>query len=373
MSLGCRLIAAKNERRNTYMNLAYTGPIDNTNLQGSIPYAKVANMAMDMFCDTSVAAPASGAEDKEIDDDQPKQSLLEVVDGVNKGKPWNIPEQVERGFEIPICITETFAIPELGKFKRLSMDAVVNAVWLALFWAKKEGNALAVSALKSLILDWPMDFVLIEGSTPEELDENMFKWSVNMSAKVERLRDFVGLENTNMMRIVAKAAHIVTSSLVSGKKASAAAVHTWMDQNIRWGAFQRPDVATVERHMRNWAAIQKCQRALALIEAALQRWGRNNLLDWPTKVQIIVQKSDAHSLLYVIEVFYTQMWRKNTTDPYGAAELKRIIPELLWVRSYVRAFVQKYSEAFKAKNDAEDSSTESLFRQVRHCLDSPAA
>jgi hypothetical protein len=78
-----------------------------------------------------------------------------------------------------------------------------------------------------------MDFVLIQGSTPEELDENMFKWSVNMSAKVERLRDFVGLETNNMMRIVAAAAEIVRSKLVSGKKANELIVH----KNVRWGAF----------------------------------------------------------------------------------------------------------------------------------------
>ncbi len=39
---------------------------------------------------------------------------------------------MERGFEIPICITDTSAVPELGKFIRLGMDAVVNAVWFTL-------------------------------------------------------------------------------------------------------------------------------------------------------------------------------------------------------------------------------------------------
>ena len=70
------------------------------------------------------------------------------------------------------------------------MDPIVNAVWLALSWAKKEQNQQAVDSLKRLILDWPMDFVLIQGASPEEIEENMFKFSVNLSAKVERLRDF---------------------------------------------------------------------------------------------------------------------------------------------------------------------------------------
>ena len=37
----------------------------------------------------------------------------------------------------------------------------------------------------------------------------MFKFSVSMCAKVERLRDFVGLETSNMMRIVTTAADII--------------------------------------------------------------------------------------------------------------------------------------------------------------------
>ena len=213
-------------------------------MQANLLYDKVANMALDMFCDTSKAASAGSADVSptaaaaETGDTEkivePQESLREVMDDPKKRKPWKIPAQVERGFEIPICITDTYAIPELGKFKRLGMDVVVNAVWLALFWAKKEGNNEAVSALRNLILEWPMDFVFISGSTPEEIEENKFKWSVNMSAKVERLRDFVGLESNNMLRIVAAAAGFVAGSanLASSKKASASLVHKWLLENV---------------------------------------------------------------------------------------------------------------------------------------------
>ena len=66
-------------------------------------------------------------------------------------RPWKIPEAVEKGFEIPIMITNSFAAPDIGKFKRLRMDVVVNAVWLAYYWAKKEGTGPAVTALEKLI------------------------------------------------------------------------------------------------------------------------------------------------------------------------------------------------------------------------------
>ena len=73
-----------------------------------------------------------------------------------------------RGFSVPVCsemkthphplgvlgIDDGFVMPDLGKFKRLGMDVVVNAVWLAYFWAKQEGSQEAVTALEALILDW---------------------------------------------------------------------------------------------------------------------------------------------------------------------------------------------------------------------------
>ena len=103
-----------------------------------------------------------------------------------------------------------------------------------------------------------MDFVLINGSTPDEVYENMFKWSVNMSAKVERLRDFVGLEANNMMCIVSAAANIIKSKCANAnKKANVELAHKWLVVNIRWGAFRCPGIQAVDRHMSNWSANQK--------------------------------------------------------------------------------------------------------------------
>ena len=303
-------LSERKERRNVYMNLAWTGPVENSRLQENIPYQKVANMAIDLFLDTSklaVSAPAGGASSQDSEAcDAPNLSVLEVAERQEK-RPWNIPEKVERGFEIPICITDLNTIPTPGEFKRLGMDVVVNAVWLALSWAIKEANTTVVSQLKALILDWPMDFVLIQGSTPEEVEEKKFKFAVNMSAAVERLQDFVGLENQNLMRIVATAAEFSSSKLVSGRKAKADVVHKWLVTNVRWGAFNCPDIATVERHLANWVALQRNPKVMELVEAANQRWGRSNLLDWPTKLQIIVGKTDANSLTYVVEALYIRV------------------------------------------------------------------
>ena len=103
----------------------------------------------------------------------------------------------------------------------------------------------------------------------------MFKLSVSLSAKVERLRDFVGLEANNMMRIVSAAADIMKSKYVNAnKKANVELVHNWLVTNHRWGAFPCPDIQTVTRHMDNWQAIQKDVGALAVIEAAVQQHAR---------------------------------------------------------------------------------------------------
>ena len=251
------------------------------------------------------------------------------------------------------------------------MDVVVNAVWLAYYWLVSEQDSdRAVSALESLILDWPMDFVLITGETAEEIEEKKFTYAVNMSAKVERLRNFIGLENTNLLRIVMKAADIVKTKGGGNKKPTAQSIQAWLKENVHWGVGQCPDLSTVERHLANWAALQKSPRALQLVESAVQRWGRENLLDWPSEVGVIVSKTDSATLTYVVEALYAQMWRKGTKDPYGLAELKRnIVPEILWVRTYVKLLTQRYAELLKTS--PSDKPLNETVARVTHMLNSP--
>ena len=78
---------------------------------------------------------------------------------------------------------------------------------------------------------------------------------MNASAKIERLRDFVGLENSNFMRVVGQAAEFVSARSASGKKPEAKAVCEWLNDRVRWGSFHCPDVQTVDRLLTNWAAI----------------------------------------------------------------------------------------------------------------------
>ena len=70
----------KGERRNAYMNLAWTGPMDNTVLQESISLGKVENVAADMFLkhlSTDGAAETAGGPEEAADD----------VEGAPQSKP----------------------------------------------------------------------------------------------------------------------------------------------------------------------------------------------------------------------------------------------------------------------------------------------
>ena len=132
-------VKEKGERRNTYMNLSWTGPVDNTFLAEMISLGKVENMAADLFlrnlATDGAAEPAPESQEAADDAEVQPQSKAErrAVETLRQAgqRAWQIPVMVEKGFEIPIMITSSFLTPAIGKFKRLGMDVVVNAVWLA--------------------------------------------------------------------------------------------------------------------------------------------------------------------------------------------------------------------------------------------------
>ena len=53
-----------------------------------------------------------------------------------------------------------------------------------------------------------------------------------------------------------------------------------------------------------------------------------------------------------MEALYAQMWRKNAADPYGVSELKKVVSEILWVRTYVLACRRQYPEVLKSRGEA---------------------
>ena len=74
----------------------------------------------------------SGGDDAEAQTPQSKAERRAAETLMTGKRPWQIPPRVEKGFEIPIVVLETLE-PEIGKFKRLGMDILVNAFRLAYF------------------------------------------------------------------------------------------------------------------------------------------------------------------------------------------------------------------------------------------------
>ena len=107
-------------------------------------------------------------------------------------------------------------------------------------------------------------------------------------------------------------------------------MHEWSVKNVNWGTTQCPDIATVER----------------LIQSAMNRREHGNLLDFPTKLQMVVAKAkaDVTSLAYVSEALYADMWRRNDRDPYGTKELDKVIADIFWARQYSKQLL-KYTPA----------------------------
>ena len=345
-------LKTKGEIRNITCNLAWTAPIANTVLQKDISYEIVERFALDMFIDVTAApgvaasAAADGAAGSAADVENVEMRAKALL--AQHTKAWNIPSRVPRGYEIPIAIRGGGNEPEKGQFQRLGLDVAVNATWLAMSWAVLEKNDDAQQQLRRLILDWPFDFFLFEG-TAEEMDENIFKKIVNLPASVERLRDFCGLEGQNMMRIVAEVRSILQKSKVSQMTPTTKEIHEWMVKqgNINWGLHRVPGVDHVEKLLRNWDALKTSPRAMRVMDKAKQMFGRDNVWDIPTKISAIVGKAGG-DLAFVAEAILVEMIRTEKKDPWSVDMLRGghgragEVDCILWRKKYIMQMLANY-------------------------------
>ena len=82
------------------------------------------------------------------------------------------------------------------------------------------------------------------------------KHIINMPAATERLRDFCGLDQGNMMRVAAEVRNLIKNETPGKVAVSAVEVHTWMtnSDNINWGLYHVPSLRTVKELLK-WDAI----------------------------------------------------------------------------------------------------------------------
>ena len=114
-------------------------------------------------------------------------------------------------------------------------------------WALESEDKAAEEVLSTLILDWPFDFILFEG-TETRVEANIMKHIINMPAATQRLRDFCGLDQGNMMRVAAEVRNLIKKETPGKVAVSAVEVHAWMtnSDNINWGLHHVPTLRTVK-------------------------------------------------------------------------------------------------------------------------------
>ena len=141
------------------------------------------------------------------------------------------------------------------------------------------------------------------------------KHIINMPAATERLRDFCGLDQGNLMRIAAEVRKVIVSQTPGKVAASATDVHTWMTNpdNIRWGLYHVPTLRTVKDLLRNWDSLNKIPEALTILDRAKCEFGRDSLFEWPTKLNNILEKAQQNPalIIYIMETLFTIMLRKK--------------------------------------------------------------
>ena len=348
--------------------------MENTNLQSNISMATVERFALDMYVDTTAGhgqvagSAATSAGEGEGEGEHTAKVLLQ-----SSKKAWKIPERVPRGYEIQIAIVTTATEPPKGKFRRLGLDVVVNATWLAMKWALESKDSAAEEALSKLILDWPFDFILFEGGA-EEAETQIIKRIINMPAATERLREFCGLDQGNMMRICAEVRKLIARQ-TPGKVVSAPDVLTWMQNpdNIRWGIYHAPSERTVKDLLKNWDALNNIPEALTILDRAKCQFGRDSLFEFPSKLSAILEKSlqNAGLTIYTMEALLALMLRNKAKNPVSAQELKEkggAIDILLWQRRYLAHLPQEYSKMFQVAETAAK-----LVTTLRQAVMSPLA
>ena len=374
------ILATKKESRNVACNLAWTGPVENTNLQRNISMATVERFALDMYVDTTAghgqaagsaatsAGEIVGADEGEGGGQRAAKVLLQ-----SSKKAWRIPSRVPRGYEIQIAIVTTATEPPRGKFRRLGLDVVVNATWLAMKWALESGDRAAEAALSNLILDWPFDFILFDETEETTAEAQIMKHIINMPAATERLRDFCGLDQGNLMRIAAEVRKLIQSQTPGRVVPTPDDVHTWMinPNNIRWGLYHVPKVRAVKDLLRNWDSVSNIPDALTILDRAKCEFGRESLFESPTKLNNILEKAQQNPalIIYIMESLLTFMLRKQAKNPFTAGDLKEkggAIDMLLWQRRYLVHMHQEYSKMF-------DEPAAKLVKTLREAVLSPLA
>lgn len=369
-------IKKKNILRQVTCNLAWTDPAENTVMQEDISLAMVENFVVDTFMGSrmheAVDLDNSGQAVIVADDDHavPERSDVAGVSTLRDSilaqkRLWRIPTIVPKFLNIPIALTSKEIAPTKGKFRRYGMDCAVNGVWLALYWAMKDGDNEAKDAIERLILDWPFDFQVFEPS-PDAVDGNagieeaIFKAMTNLPLETERLRDFFGFTAKNLMLICGQVKKILTQKGPGKQSASAKDVWTWLVKsgNVNWGMFRTPSEKVVRCHLSNFELLERNPACKVIMDEALVQFGRDNLFDIPSTVNTLLHKCETvNDMVYAFKWLYGYMLRKKVKAPFSEqqeiAVQGGVLAQCHWARRYKTYLLKTYPAVVQEPQSTE--------------------
>ena len=112
---------------------------------------------------------------------------------------------------------------------------------------------------------------------------------------------------------------------------------------LKWGVYRVPSANQIGSLLKNAEAIHAAPACGMFIDLAFQIFGRDNTLDFPTKVGLLVKAPSQKELIFMTSSLFTRMVRKSEECPYSDTELKGkrrcggapgVLDMLLWQFSY---------------------------------------
>ena len=156
-----------------------------------------------------------------------------------------------------------------------------------------------------------------------------------------------------------------------------------MVQNVRWGLYHQPTEKTVKKLMANADAVLGNPLVAEVVDRALIEFGRDNLFDFPSKLNTLVHKcASPADLVFTVRWIYAHMQDKRVKDPFSDRELDGktgVVAQCHWQRSYVDHLLQEHVAIFAKPESAvsagadQGSERQNLWAQVRNCLQDPLA
>ena len=215
------VLATKNEVQNIACNLAWTDPVENTSFHQHGDSGAVRSGQAGTAAVAGSAATSAGEIGKER----------------GRAARQASPPVVEEGMKDSCTSPSGLRDPDRYRHHCGREPFVVKFKWVV-------ESQVAASAAEEA------------GTDPEA---QIMKHIINMLAAIERLRDFCGLDQGNMMHIAAEVHKVIEGQTRGKVAASVAEVNTWMinADNIRWGLYHV---------LRNWESCNKIPEAHTILD-----------------------------------------------------------------------------------------------------------